>query len=79
MPEEDDLATKVQAALGRIRPQLQAHGGDVEYVGIEDATVKVRLQGACAGCPMAQMTLKQGIEAYLKEELPEVAGVEQVA
>ena len=76
---EEDLKTRVQAALDRIRPQLQAHGGDVEYVGVEGGTVKVRLQGACAGCPMAQMTIKSGVEALLKKEVPEVAGVEQVA
>ena len=76
---EDELAAKVKAALERIRPQLQAHGGDVEYVGVEDGTVKVRLQGACAGCPMAQMTLKNGVETYLKQEVPEVASVEEVA
>ena len=76
---EEDLKTRVQAALDRIRPQLQAHGGDVEYVSVEEGTVKVRLQGACAGCPMAQMTIKSGVEAFLKKEVPEVAGVEQVA
>jgi Fe-S cluster biogenesis protein NfuA len=55
---------------------LQADGGDVEFVAIEEGVVKVRLKGACAGCPMSQMTLKQGIEKLLKKEIPEVKSVE---
>jgi len=70
------LKEKVEAALERIRPVLQADGGDVELVEIgEDGIVKVRLKGACAGCPMSQMTLKQGIESTLKQEIPEVKEV----
>jgi len=64
--------------LEKIRPSLQADGGDVEFVSVEDGIVKVRLQGACAGCPMSQMTLKMGIEKMLKEEIPEVESVESV-
>ena len=70
------MKEKVQKALNKIRPMLQADGGDVEFVDVEDGVVKVRLQGACAGCPMSQMTLKNGIEKLLKEEIPEVKSVE---
>lgn len=69
---------KVRAALDEVRPMLQADGGDVEFVGIEGGVVKVRLQGHCAGCPMAEITLKRGIEARLKEVVPEVERVEAV-
>lgn len=70
------MEAKVQAVLDKIRPQLQADGGDVELVSIEDGLVKVRLQGACAGCPMSQMTLRNGIERILKQEIPEIKAVE---
>ena len=69
---------KIQAALDKIRPALQADGGDVVFVAYEDGIVKVRLQGACGGCPMSQMTLKNGIERVLKEEIPEIESVESV-
>ncbi len=70
------LKEKVEAVLVKIRPALQADGGDVELVDVgEDGIVKVRLKGACAGCPMSQMTLKQGIESTLKQEIPEVKEV----
>jgi len=70
---------KVEAALNEIRPALQRDGGNVDLVDITDeGVVKVRLVGACAGCPMSQMTLRQGIEARLKEALPEVKAVEGV-
>ena len=73
------MQKKVQQILEKVRPQLQADGGDVELVGItEDNVVQVRLQGACAGCPMSQMTLKNGIEQVLKKEVPEVKAVESV-
>ncbi|NQT26368.1 NifU family protein [candidate division KSB1 bacterium] len=72
------MKEKVQAALDKIRPSLQADGGDVELVDVVDGVVKVRLKGACAGCPMSQMTLKSGIERTLKQELPEVVSVESV-
>lgn len=68
----------VQAVLDQIRPSLQADGGDVELVEIEDGIVKVRLSGACGGCPMSTMTLKLGIERLLKEKLPEVKEVVSV-
>lgn len=66
---------KVEAALKKIRPSLQADGGDVELVDVKDGVVKVRLQGACHGCPMATMTLKQGITKVIKEAVPEVKEV----
>lgn len=71
------MKEKVQKALEQIRPMLQADGGDVELVDVEEnGIVKVRLQGACAGCPMSQMTLRNGIERLLKQQVPEVKGVE---
>ena len=72
------MLEKVQNALNKIRPMLQRDGGDVELVGVEGSIVKVKLQGACAGCPMSQMTLKNGIEKILKEEIPEIEAVENV-
>ncbi|MFO8089006.1 MAG: NifU family protein [Desulfatiglandaceae bacterium] len=73
------LRDKVEASLQKVRPSLQADGGDVELVDVgEDGIVKLRLTGACKGCPMSQMTLKMGIEKVLKKEIPEVAGVESV-
>ena len=68
----------VQTALELIRPALQADGGDVELVDVADGIVSVRLQGACGGCPMATMTLKNGIERILKEKVPEVKEVVSV-
>ncbi len=72
------MKEKVENAIKKIRPMLQADGGDVEFVEIENGVVKVRLQGACAGCPMSQMTVKNGIEKLLKEEIPEVEAVEAI-
>ena len=69
------MREKVEVALNRIRPALQADGGDVELVDVNDGVVQVRLMGACGGCPMATMTLKAGIERILKEEVPEVKEV----
>ena len=70
------MKQRVQTVINKIRPMLQADGGDVELVDVKDGVVKVRLQGACAGCPMSQMTLKNGIEKFLKKEIPEVKSVE---
>jgi Fe-S cluster biogenesis protein NfuA len=68
------LEDKVKAALENVRPSLQADGGDVEFVSIDDGgTVSVRLTGACGHCPMSEMTLKMGIENYLKKEIPQVS------
>ena len=69
---------EVEKVLESIRPHLQADGGDVELVDVEGGVVKVRLVGACGGCPMATMTLKGGIEATLKERIPAVVRVESV-
>jgi Fe-S cluster biogenesis protein NfuA len=71
------MREKVEEVINKIRPMLKADGGDVELVDVgADGIVKVRLQGACAGCPMSQMTLKNGIEKLLKKEIPEVKSVE---
>ena len=67
----------VEEAIKKIRPMLQKDGGDVELVDVTEGVVKVRLKGACAGCPMSQMTLKNGIERFLKQEIPGVKSVEQ--
>ncbi len=72
------MKEKVEAALEKIRPMLQRDGGNVELVDVTDGIVKVRLQGACKGCPMSQMTIKNGIERLLKQEVPEVKTVESV-
>jgi Fe-S cluster biogenesis protein NfuA len=73
-----ELKESVQAVINQIRPMLQKDGGDVELVEVEGGVVKVRLQGACKGCPMSQMTLKNGIEKFLKQQVPEVDRVESV-
>ena len=72
------MKEKVASVLAKVRPALQADGGDVELVGVNDGVVSVRLKGACGGCPMAAMTLKQGIERILKEQIPEVKEVVSV-
>jgi len=73
------LRKKVEEALEKVRPSLQADGGDVQLVDVgADGVVKVRLTGACGGCPMSQMTLKMGIEKVLKMNVPEVSRVESV-
>jgi len=73
------LKEKVEKALEKIRPSLRADGGDVELIEVtEDGIVKVKLQGACRGCPMSQMTLKLGIERTLKKEIPEIKEVQSV-
>jgi len=69
------MREKVEATLAQIRPALQADGGDVELVDVSEGVVKLRLKGACAGCPMATMTLRQGIERLLKEQISEVKEV----
>lgn len=74
MPVKED----VQEALDKIRPALQADGGDVELVDVEGGVVKVRLVGACRGCPMSQLTLANGVERVLKENVPGVERVEPV-
>jgi len=70
------MEDEVKKVLEEIRPMLQADGGDVELIDVKDGVVKVRLQGACAGCPMSQMTLRNGIERILKSKIPEVQSVQ---
>ncbi|MCI1209104.1 MAG: NifU family protein [Treponema sp.] len=80
MDEEksDPLELTVKEALDMFRPQLQADGGDMEYISIDDQNrVHLRLIGACGGCPMATMTIKMGIERYLKDAVPEITEVVQ--
>jgi Fe-S cluster biogenesis protein NfuA len=73
------MKEKVQAAIDKIRPMLKADGGDVELIDVSaQGVVQVRLQGACSGCPMSQMTLRNGIERIIKQEVPEVKSVESV-
>lgn len=73
------LHERVAKAIEAVRPSLQADGGDIKLVEVkEDGTVLVELQGACCGCPMSQVTLKQGVESFLKKEVPEVKTVESV-
>lgn len=73
------MKERVQKVIDQIRPNLQADGGDIELVDVtEDGTVKVRLQGACHGCPGAAMTLKMGVERLLKKSIPEIKTVENV-
>jgi len=73
------LFDKVEKLINEIRPSLQADGGDVELVEVkDDGIVRVRLKGACAGCMFSQMTLKNGIEKYIKERIPEIENVESV-
>lgn len=73
------MREKVEAVLDKVRPMLQGDGGDVELVNVtENGIVQVRLTGACKGCPMSQMTLKNGIERMVLKELPEIKAVERV-
>ena len=72
------MKERVQKVIDKIRPSLQADGGDVELIDVVDGIVTVKLQGACAGCPMSQMTLKNGIERLVIQEIPEIKAVERV-
>ena len=69
------MREKVEAILAQVRPALQADGGDVELVDVTEGVVKLKLTGACSGCPMSAMTLKHGIERVLREEIPDVKEV----
>jgi len=71
------MKERVQKVIDKIRPALKADGGDVELIDVVDGVVTVKLQGACAGCPMSQMTLKKGIERLVKQEIPEIKSVEK--
>ncbi len=72
---DNGMKEKVEAALNKVRPALVADGGNVELIDVKDGVVKVKLVGHCAGCPMSQMTLRNGIERMLKQEIPEVRQV----
>jgi Fe-S cluster biogenesis protein NfuA len=72
------IKEKVLEIMEKIRPSLQSHGGDAELVDVVDGVVKLRLKGACSGCPMSQMTIKDGIEKIMKKALPEIKSVESV-
>jgi Fe-S cluster biogenesis protein NfuA len=74
----ENIENKVKETLEEIRPKIQADGGDIELVTIENGVVKVRLKGACVGCPMSALTLKQGVERTIKNKVPEVKSVEAV-
>ncbi len=69
------MQEKVESVLDKIRPALMRDGGNLELVEVNDGTVKVKLTGACAGCPMSTMTLKMGVEKILKQEIPEIKEV----
>jgi len=69
------MQDRVEAVLDKIRPSLVADGGNVELIEVNNGVVKLKLTGACAGCPMSTMTLKQGIERILKQEIPEIKEV----
>jgi len=73
---EETVRDRVEKALEELRPQLQADGGDIELLEVENGIVKVRMKGACAGCPMSTMTLKMGVEQYLKKKIPEIVRVD---
>ena len=72
------MKEKIEKALAKVRAGLQQDGGDIELIGIEYGVVKVRLKGACAGCPMSQMTLANFVEAELKKAVPEIKRVQAV-
>jgi Fe-S cluster biogenesis protein NfuA len=74
----ESVDKRVQAALAEIKPQIQADGGDIDFVSVENGIVKVRLRGACVGCPMSALTLKQGVERIIKSKVPEIKSVEAV-
>ncbi len=79
MSDQPSLEQRVRAVIDEFRPLTQSHGGDVEFVEMgSDNIVKVRLQGACHGCPGATQTLKMGLEQYLRSKVPEIGSVEQV-
>jgi len=75
---KETVKGKVEKALKELRPQLQADGGDIELLGVEKGIVKVKMKGACAGCPMSTMTLQLGVENFLKKKIPEIVRVEAV-
>jgi len=75
---KETIEDKVQKALQELRPNLQADGGDIELLGVEKGVVKVKLKGACAGCPMSTMTIQWGVENFIRKKIPEIVKVEAV-
>lgn len=75
---KETIEDRVQKALQELRPNLQADGGDIELLGVEKGVVKVKLKGACAGCPMSTMTIQWGVENFLKKKIPEIVKVKAV-
>jgi len=75
---KEKIREQAEEAIQEIRPHLQADGGDIELVDVEDGVAKVRLKGACAGCPMSTMTMKWGVENFLKKRVPEITKVETI-
>lgn len=73
--QDRDARERIEAVIERIRPAIQADGGDVEFVDYQDGVVLLRLHGACVGCPMSTMTLQAGIERLIRQEVPEIRGV----
>ena len=71
---EAEMEEQIKEALNEIRPALQADGGDIDYLGMEDGYVKVRLRGACSGCPSSTITLQMGVERAIRERGPEIKG-----
>jgi Fe-S cluster biogenesis protein NfuA len=74
----ENIENQVKETLEEIKPKIQADGGDIELVAIENGVVKVRLKGACVGCPMSALTLKQGVESFIKKKIPQIKSVEAV-
>mgnify|MGYP006288040497 FL=1 len=70
---------KIKKAIEEVKPALQADGGDIEYVGLEDGVVVVKLLGACRGCPMARITLEQGVEKRIRMHEPNIKGIKNVS
>ena len=77
-PDAKSLADRTREVIESFRPYIQADGGDIEFLAVEDGIAKVRLHGACTGCPHAAMTLQMGVERQLRARVPEIKGVVNV-
>lgn len=77
-PEQKSVEERTRAMIESFRPFIQADGGDIEFVGLDDGVVQVRLKGACSGCPHAAMTLQMGVERQLRQQIPEIKRVVNV-
>ncbi len=75
---KETVKDRVEKALNELRPNLQADGGDIELLGVDKGVVKVKMKGACAGCPMSTMTLRLGVENFIKKKIPEIVKIEAV-